>query len=147
METLRAIVEAKPQTTVLKAKVEDTVLVAVDEMCRHHVGALLVEQGDTPVGIVSERDLLTRVLLARRDPSTTRVGDVMTQQIVCVDIETEPREAMRIMTERRCRHLPVVAKGKVVAMVSIGDVVRWASLNQEYEIQMLHEYLEGKYPG
>ena len=90
---------------------------------------------------------MNRVVLERRDPSAARVGDVMTKEIVCIGIETSPNEAMRVMTEKRCRHLPVVLDGKLVGMISIGDLVRWASKNQEFEIRMLHEYLEGRYPG
>jgi CBS domain-containing protein len=146
METLRPIVETKG-TEIHHAKPGDTVLAAVDEMCKHRVGALLVMDGDAAVGILSERDMLTRVLLQRRDPATTKVVDVMTTAVVCVELDTSPSEAMRIMTERRCRHLPVVVDGKVIALVSIGDLVRWASRSQEYEIRMLHEFVEGKYPG
>jgi CBS domain-containing protein len=146
METLRTILETKGRT-VHRTEPDASVLVAVDEMCRHRVGALLVMDRDAPVGIVSERDLLRRVLLERRDPTTTRVGEVMTSEIVCVEIDSSPGKAMRIMTERRCRHLPVLVDGKIGGLVSIGDLVRWASQNQQFEIRMLHEYVEGRYPG
>jgi CBS domain-containing protein len=146
METLRPIIETKG-TAIYRAKPDDTVLAAVDEMCRRHVGALLVMEESEAVGIVSERDMLTRVLLERKDPTTTKVADVMTSAIAYVDLATSPSEAMRIMTEHRCRHLPVVCDGKVVGVVSIGDLVRWASRNQEYEIRMLHDFVEGRYPG
>jgi CBS domain-containing protein len=124
-----------------------TALAAVDEMCRRHVGALLVLDGHTPVGVVSERDLMTRVLLKRRDPAVTTVRQIMTTGIVCVEPECTNEEAMKVMTHHRCRHLPVVEGGTVVGIVSIGDLVRWASHDQEVEIRMLHEYVEGRYPG
>ena len=146
METLRPIIETKG-TTIHTATPRETVLAAVDEMCRHHVGALLVLEEGEAVGIISERDMLTRVLLQRRDPGATKVAEVMTPDLVCVELDTSPNEAMRIMTERRCRHLPVVCDGKVIGLVSIGDLVRWASRSQEYEIRMLHEFVEGRYPG
>jgi CBS domain-containing protein len=147
METLRPIIEAKG-TVIYRAKPTDSVLAAVDEMCRRHVGSLLVMDGDSACcGIVSERDLLTRVLLQRKDPTAITVADVMSCDVVCVDLDTSPSEAMRIMTERRCRHLPIMCEAKVVGLVSIGDLVRWASRNQEYEIRMLHDYVEGRYPG
>ncbi len=95
----------------------------------------------------TERDLMTRVILARRDPATTRVADVMSDEVVYVEPTTSPAEAMAVMTERRCRHLPVAAGGELVGLVSIGDLVRWASRNQEFEIRMLTEYICGKYPG
>jgi CBS domain-containing protein len=146
MNTIRHVLETKgyevhsttPTTVVLKA---------VDEMCRRHVGALLVLDGRAPVGVVSERDLLTRILLKRRDPAVTLVRDVMTTGIVCVELDSTIEEAMGIMTHHRCRHLPVVEHGTVVGIVSIGDLVRWASQDQQYEIRMLHEYVEGRYPG
>lgn len=146
METLHAILEKKGRS-VHRIAPEALVLVAVDEMCRRQVGALLVMAGDAPAGIITERDLLRRVLLERRDPATTHVADVMTKEIVCIGIESSPGEAMRIMTERRCRHLPVIAGGKIAGLVSIGDLVRSASQNQEFEIRMLHEYVGGTYPG
>jgi CBS domain-containing protein len=146
METLRAILEHKGRA-IRTTSPSDQVLAAVDDMCRHHVGALLVMQGEEPVGIISERDLLRRVLLERRDPATTRVEEIMTREIVCVGLDVSPGEAMRVMTERRCRHLPVVVEGRVVGMVSIGDLVRAASDDHEYEIRMLHEYVSGRYPG
>lgn len=146
MHTLRAVLETKSKTIYATTPVT-TVLEAVDEMCRARVGALLVRDGETPVGILSERDLLTRIVLARRDPATTRVADIMTSDVVCIGCDESPEHAMAVMTERRCRHLPVVFDGRVIGIVSIGDLVRWASRNQEYEIRMLDEYLAGKYPG
>jgi CBS domain-containing protein len=146
METLRSILETKG-TMVHCTSPAALVLAAVDEMCRQHVGALLVMDGESAVGIVSERDLMKRVLLERRDPAATRIDEVMTRDVVCVPVDASPGEAMRIMTERRCRHLPVVVDGKVVGMVSIGDLVRWTSRNDEFEIRMLQEYLQGRYPG
>ena len=146
METLRTILETKG-TTIHATRPDVAVFSAVSEMCRQHVGALLVMDEGVALGIISERDMLTRVLLQRRDPITTKVSEVMTTEVVCVELDTSPTEAMRIMTERRCRHLPVVSDGKVIGLVSIGDLVRWSSRSQEYEIRMLHEYVEGRYPG
>jgi CBS domain-containing protein len=125
---------------------EATVLDAVDEMCRARVGALLVVKRGAPVGMLSERDLLTRVLMHRLDPATTRVADIMTRDVVCVGLHVEPEEAMAVMTSRRCRHLPVVVDGRVVGIVSIGDLVRWASENRDHEIRMLTDLVSGRYP-
>jgi CBS domain-containing protein len=146
MQTLRTVLETKPNV-IHETTPTATVVDAVDQMCRAHVGALLVCEGEKPIGILSERDLLTRVILARRDPATTRVGDIMTREVVCIEPDVAPEEAMAVMTERRCRHLPVVQGGRVAGIVSIGDLVRWASRNQEYEIRMLDEYVAGRYPG
>jgi len=147
MDTLGPILETKKDAAVHRTAPSATVLAAVDEMCRQHVGSLLVLEEEAVVGILSERDMLTRVLLQRRDPASTKVADVMTTEVVCVELETSPNEAMRIMTERRCRHLPVLEDGKIVGVVSIGDLVRWTSRSQEFEIRMLHEFVEGRYPG
>ena len=112
-------------------------------MCRARVGALLVMEGAKPVGIVSERDVLTRLVLARRSPAETTVGEIMTRGVVCIASSASPEQAMAIMTERHCRHLPVVRGGAVEGIISIGDMARWASRNQDYEIRLLSEYLGG----
>jgi CBS domain-containing protein len=122
-----------------------TVLQAVELMCARHVGALLVATTEAILGIISERDVLTRVILEPRVPSETFVEQVMTRGVACVRPSTTAREAMGIMTERRCRHLPVVSDGGVVGIVSIGDLVRWASREQEVEIRMLTDYVRGGY--
>jgi signal-transduction protein with cAMP-binding, CBS, and nucleotidyltransferase domain len=122
-----------------------TVLAAVEQMCSLRVGALLVATAEATLGIISERDVLSRVILEGREPSDTRVEHVMTRAVACVHPTTKTREAMAIMTERRCRHLPVVEDWGVVGMVSIGDLVRWASREQAMEIRMLTEYVHGGY--
>jgi CBS domain-containing protein len=122
-----------------------SVLQAVELMCARRVGALLVATTEATLGIVSERDVLSRVILDGRAPDETSVEQVMTRAVACVRPTTTAREAMAVMTERRCRHLPVVAEGGVVGMVSIGDLVRWASREQASEIRMLTEYVSGGY--
>ena len=124
-----------------------TVFDAIDRMCRARIGALLVLEHDIPVGIVSERDIMTRVMLQRRDPSKTNVAAVMSTELACVGVDAEPEEAMSVMTTRRCRHLPVVQDGHVVGIVSMGDLIHWASRTQEYEIRALKEYVSGVYAG
>jgi len=124
---------------------ETRVVTAVEEMCEKHIGAVLVCNDDVPLGIFSERDLMRRVILARKDPMTTRVDEVMTTDVVCIAPTTPAREAMAIMTNRRCRHLPIVEGGRVVGLLSIGDLVRWASHEQAFEIQLLTDYVRGAY--
>lgn len=123
-----------------------SVLQAVDEMCRAHVGALVVLDGNRPVGIFSERDLMTRVVLRERDPATTRVGEVMSTNLRRVTSKTEPHEAMSLMTEWRVRHLPVLDGERLVGIVSIGDVVRWSTSEHERLIGELERYCAGCYP-
>lgn len=122
------------------------VVTAVERMCEAHIGALLVESMRVPLGIFTERDLMRRVILAKKDPEETRVIDVMSTDVVCVDPCTSVREAMALMTDRRCRHLPVVEGGAVIGMLSIGDLVRWLSFEQAFEIQLLTDYVRGAYP-
>ena len=126
---------------------QTTVFHAVERMCALRVGAMLVCEGGEPVGMFTERDLMTRVILAGADPAVTRVGEVMSRDLVFVEPSTRAGEAMAVMTEKRCRHLPVMTEGKLAGMLSIGDVVRWLSRSQQFEIQHLHDYIVGKYPG
>jgi CBS domain-containing protein len=146
MDTVDQILREKG-SKVLKATPGETVVEAVERMCAEKVGALLVCESGNPVGMFTERDLMTRVILGRLNPATTTVGEVMSQEVVYVEPTTVAAEAMAVMTERRCRHLPVASGGRILGIVSIGDLVRWASRNQEFEIRKLTEYICGKYPG
>jgi CBS domain-containing protein len=146
MGALRTILEEKDQT-IHAVGPETSVLEAVGKMCQSRVGALLVEQLGTPIGILSERDIMTRLVLEQRDPAMTTVGEIMTPEVLCIDPDRSPEEAMSLMTARRVRHLPVVEGRSVVGIISIGDLVRWASRNQDYEIRTLREYVSGVYAG
>ena len=147
MHTVATILEEKGSRAVHGVAPQATVIEAVEKMCSVKAGAVLVCDEGRPVGIFSERDLLARVILTRLDPATTRVGDVMTREVACVGLDTPTEEAMAIMTERRCRHLPVVDGETLAGLVSIGDLVRHTSRDQEFEIRMLTHYIHGKYPG
>jgi CBS domain-containing protein len=144
METIEDILEDKGHE-VYAISPQATVLQAVETMCARRVGALLVATTEAISGIISERDVLNRVILQKREPAKTSVEQVMTRAVACVRPSTKAREAMAVMTERRCRHLPVVAEWGVVGIVSIGDLIRSASLEQEMEIRMLTEYVRGGY--
>ena len=146
MATLRTMLEEK-DPTIPTVDPDTSILEAVGKMCQVRVGALLVERFGKPVGILSERDIMTRFLLERRDPVDTRVEEVMTPDVLCIDPDRSPEEAMSLMTERRVRHLPVMEGRSVIGIVSIGDLVRWASRNQEFEIRTLREYVTGVYAG
>jgi len=146
MDTIAHILKEKG-TGVHHASGDVTVLGAVEMMSAKRIGALMVCEEGHPIGIFSERDLMTRVILAGKDPATTRVYEVMSRDVVFVEPSTRAEEAMAVMTERRCRHLPVVSEGRVVGLISIGDLVRWVSRNQEFHIRQLEDYICGKYPG
>lgn len=146
MDEIEAILEAKGHS--LHAIGPDaSVVMAVEKMCEARVGALLVMDGSALLGIFSERDLMTRVVLSRRDPARTLVKDVMTQKAICIGLGVSPHEAMTLMTNRRVRHLPVVHDNHIVGVVSIGDMVRWMLHSREREVEELRGYVVGQYPG
>jgi len=147
MDTLEFILESKGSTTVHVVTPETTVIEAVDTMCAAHVGALLVVRGDTLVGVFSERDLMTRVVLDQRDPATTHVGEVMTPGAISVSLGSSAHDAMALMTSRRVRHLPVTDGRRIAGVVSMGDLVRWAVTDRDRLIEELQEYVAGRYPG
>jgi len=119
-----------------------TVLDAVRRMNDHHVGALLVEGDDGVVeGIITERDVMVRVVAAQRDPASTRVKDAMTSSLVVIPPDTTVEGAMSIMTEKRCRHLPVMNGHRLEGMISIGDLTRWVIRDQQHEIEDLVHYV------
>lgn len=120
---------------------EASVLDAVRAMVDANVGALLVTEGGEITGIVTERDYLRRVTLEGREESETAVREIMTSPLVVVTPETDVDECMALMTDRRIRHLPVTVDGKVTAIVSIGDLVKFISKQQSFEIRYLHEYI------
>jgi CBS domain-containing protein len=122
-----------------------TVRAAVESMCRAHIGALLVMNGDVIEGIFSERDLMNRVVLLGRDPATTLVAEVMTREVLYVKPSLSVADAMSLVTRRRVRHLPVKEGSRLVGMVSIGDLVRWRIRDFEREIDQLRNYFAG-YP-
>jgi len=122
-----------------------TVADCVRKMNTERIGALLVVDEDKPVGIFTERDVMTRVLDAERDPKATLVSEVMSPDLACVNPDATVGDAMRVISEKRFRHLPVVEGGKVVGVVSIGDLTRWLVRNQEEEIQHLVNYIAGNY--
>jgi CBS domain-containing protein len=123
-----------------------TVRQAVREMNEKGVGALLVLVEDDPVGIFTERDVLRRVVDEGRNPRSTHVGDVMTRDVLVVEPGTPIEQVMATMTERRIRHLPVLENGHLVGLISIGDVTRWMSQNQEAHIQRMTDYITGRAP-
>jgi CBS domain-containing protein len=118
-----------------------SVAVAVRLMNERRIGSLLVMDGDLLVGIFTERDVLVRVVGAGRDPAEATVRDVMTTQLLTIEPDTTVEEAMRLMTERRCRHLPVLEDDQVVGLISIGDLTRWLVEDQQNRIQDLEGYI------
>ena len=145
-DTLAAVLETKG-STVYSVPPDVTVLTAVRKMNTERVGALLVCVSNELVGIFTERDVLNRVVDPGLDPTSTRVVDVMTSEVETVRSSTGVEDAMALISERRFRHLPVIDDGRLLGVVSSGDLTRWVSRNQEVHIQDLVNYITGKYPG
>jgi CBS domain-containing protein len=120
---------------------EAAVLEAIRIMADRHVGALLVMEGDAVSGIVSERDYARKVILMGRSSADTPVRDIMSAPVVTVQPETTVEKCMQLMTERRVRHLPVTEAGRVVGMVSIGDLVKAVIAEQQQQIEELETYI------
>ena len=119
---------------------------AIELMANKSVGALLVMSGDELVGILSERDYARKVTLKGKNAKETKVRDIMSCPVFSVDPARSVEECMGFVTERRIRHLPVVEEGKVLGVISIGDLIKWIVSEQEATIQQLHNYIAGKYP-
>jgi CBS domain-containing protein len=145
-DTLKAVLASKG-SSVFSVAPEVTVLDAVRKMNQERIGALLVCVSNELVGIFTERDVLTRVVDSGRDPTSTRVVDVMTSEVETVRSSAGVQDAMALISERRFRHLPVIDDGRLLGVVSSGDLTRWVSRNQEGHIQDLVNYITGKYPG
>ena len=122
-----------------------TVIDAVNVMNDHHVGSVLVIESGYPVGIFSERDILVRVVAAHRDPRQTLVRDVMTTRLHTAAPDDTLLEVMRLMTERRCRHVPVMEGDSLLGLVSIGDLTKATQHNLRQEVRELSNYIGGPY--
>lgn len=124
----------------------ETVYAAVARLCEARVGALLVMDGPMLVGVISERDYTREIILNDRASRTTLVAEIMTTPVLTVDVHTPLVECMRLVTERRVRHLPVIEGGQVIGVVSIGDLVRAIVQQQEETIEQLSTLIADPYP-
>lgn len=116
---------------------DDSVLEAVRRMNIASVGSLVVVDNDELLGIFTERDVLVRLVEQRRDPATTPVREVMTEDPLCVGPDTSIEDTMILMTENHCRHVPVVADGELHGLVSIGDLIRWTVRDRDVRLDRL----------
>lgn len=123
---------------------EESVLAAVSVMAEKGVGALVVVADGRVAGIVSERDCARRIVLEARAAHETRVADIMTAPVVCVGPGESVDDCLRLMTDKRIRHLPVLQSDRLVGVVSIGDLVREVISRQVETIQFLEQYIEGR---
>lgn len=118
-----------------------SVLDALKLMAEEDIGALVVLDGERLAGIFSERDYARKVILFGKASKDTSVSEIMTHKVVCVRPEQTAEECMAIMTEKRCRHLPVLVHKQVIGIISIGDVVRAMITDQQQTIEQLEQYI------
>lgn len=146
VDTVRLVLNQKDRN-IWHVSPEASVYDAIEIMAGKYVGALLVISENELVGVVSERDYARKVILEGKSSKQTPVKEIMTYPVIFVTPEQTVEDCMRIMTERHIRHLPVVEDGKVLGVVSIGDLVKWVISAQQQTIFHLHNYITAKYPG
>jgi CBS domain-containing protein len=140
MASVRQLLDRK-DGALFSVGAEDPVLEAIRLMADKHVGALLVMKGSELAGIVSERDYARKVILLGRSSDSTPVWHIMSSPVHTVSPDQTVDECMRLMTTRRIRHLPVVERGRVVGMISIGDLVKAVIEDQQQTIEQLQNYI------
>lgn len=144
MTSVAQILKSKPDRTVYTISPEASVFDAVKLMAEKNIAALLVLEGEKIVGIITERDYARKIVLVARSSKETRVRDVMESQVMYVRPGQASEECMALMTENRVRHLPVMERGKLIGLVSIGDLVKDVISDQKFIIQQLEHYITGE---
>jgi CBS domain-containing protein len=142
MTTIKQILDTKGYA-VWSIHPRESVFAAIQQMAEKEVGALVVLEDDTVVGIISERDYARKVTLKGRSDRETAVRDIMTPHVICVRLEQSLEECMTIVTERRIRHLPVLDSGRLIGIISIGDLVKTIIAEQQFIIEQLEHYISG----
>jgi CBS domain-containing protein len=117
---------------------------AIRRMAEHEIGSVLVFDGKTLVGILTERDLARRALFRAMDPATTLVEVVMTAPVAFISPEDTVAQALKVMSDTRCRHLPVMADGRLIGVVSLGDLIRTITGDLETRVMYLESYIRGR---
>jgi len=122
---------------------EASVFDAIKLMADRAVGSLVVLDGDSLKGIVTERDYARKVIIKGRSSESTQVGEIMTSDVITASTDQTVGQCMTVMTKKRIRHLPVLDSGKLVGMISIGDLVQAIIADQQEEIEQLEQYISG----
>jgi CBS domain-containing protein len=140
MKTVRDVLKVKGQA-VWCVEMGSTVFEALGRMAEKEVGALVVMDGARLAGIISERDYARKIILLGRTSPNTRVEEIMTSHVAYTHLEQSIEECMAIMTDKRIRHLPVIDEGKIVGIISIGDLVKSIIADQKFIIEQLERYI------
>ena len=144
MSTVSEILEHKGGM-VLSVDHSESVLDAISLMAQVNIGAVLVQNNDTIAGIFTERDYLQKIALKSLSSQKTSVGEVMTTPVISAEPGDSIQHCMETMTTCHCRHLPVVENGKLLGIVSIGDLVKKMLEEKESEVEQLNQYITGTY--
>ncbi len=147
MKTIKELLNDRGQRPIHTVGPDDTVFTAVTMMVEKNIGAVLVVQGENIKGIMTERDYLRFITTQGRTARDTPVQELMTRKVIYVTPDTELNEVMTIMTAERIRHVPVLADGDLLGIVSIGDLIKQIGQDQEVHIRTLEEYINDPYPG
>ena len=143
MSTVKAVLAEKGRE-VYRIEPAATVFEAIERMVERECGALLVMRADDIVGIITERDYLRNIALKGRSSKTTAVREIMNSSVIIIECDTEVDEALALMTDQRIRHLPVVSKGRLEGLISIGDLVKYKTKEQAFQINYLKEYISAR---
>lgn len=144
MATVAQILKSKPDATVHTIDASALVYDAMKRMAEKQIGALVVTEDGKIVGIVTERDYARKIVLMDRSSKATSVRDIMTREVRYVRPEDSAQSCMALVTEQRLRHLPVIDGGRLVGMISIGDLVKSIISDQAFTIQQLELYIRGE---
>jgi CBS domain-containing protein len=144
MSTIREILDRKGRA-VLTIHSGASVLEAIGLMSEANVGAIIIQDGEEPEGIFTERDYLRKIALKGRSSSNTPLRDVMSFPLITATTADSPESAMETMTECRCRHLVVTERGRMVGLISLGDLVKHMLEEKEVEVRQLAQYIAGSY--
>ena len=143
MKTLQQLLDSKKYKEVISIPPHRPVFDALVILAEYKIGALVVMDGDKLVGVFSERDYAREVILQGKSSKTTHISEVMTANVITAKLSDTVEQAMSVMTEKRIRHLPVLEGGKVIGVLSIGDLVKETIEYQQRLIQQLESYITG----